>query len=90
MATNFQWTELFLKYSKTIASTFLFIVGLSGYGVYDFFKTSKNKAIHEVATAFQVQIPDVIEEKPVIKKVVIIKRCDTCLDAINKLRKEFH
>lgn len=78
MTTWLQVVEVGLKYSKTIASMFVFVVSLTGYGVYDFVETTeanKNKAIHEVTAGFQRQIV-LVEPKEVGK--VKEDNCNNC------------
>jgi len=78
MTTWLQVVEVGLKYSKTIASIFVFLISLGGYGVYDFVETTeieKNKAIREVAVGFQQVMNDI---KPAEVKVTKEFRCSSC------------
>lgn len=83
MATGFQWTELGLKYWKQISGLILFVLSLSGYGVYDAVITDKNKAIQEVTEGFQT----VLQEVAPIK--VASEGCGQCESLLNKHIKEY-
>ena len=82
MTTWLQVVEVGLKYSKTIASMFVFIISLGGYSFYDFVETEKDLAIREVVVGFQSVIETdhvLIEEVEVkIKPVVTEFSCDSC------------
>jgi len=92
MTTWLQIVEVGLKYSKTIASIFVFLISLGGYGVYDFVETTeteKNKAIREVAIGFQ-EVMNGME--PVEIKTPVKFNCASCqnwwLKDIEKVKEE--
>ena len=74
----FQWVELGLKYSKTVVTVFVFLIGLSGYNIYgNFDKEAEIKQTQE-------QVANVAEyyyKEPAQVKI----SCDkSCVTVINK------
>jgi len=92
MATFFNYFEVTMNYLRTNKWLLMWMfAGLTGTGVQTLEvqakEEEKNIAIREVAVGFQ-SVNAGLEPKAIPK--VTIKSCDKCMEAVNKLRKEFH
>ena len=65
MATGFEWTELFLKYSKTVLAGIAFLVGSLGYNIYGNF--DKSAVIEEKAKVIEKKEAVIVEKKKEVK-----------------------
>ena len=98
MTTWLQVVEVGLKYSKTIASIFVFVISFCGYGIYDYGETKKNIAVQEVAIGFQQVMTEVQLVKEIEPRVIRKFSCDSCKalwikdieKATNGLERKYH
>ena len=96
MATGFEWTELFLKYSKTVLTGIAFLVGSLGYNIYgNFDKSIVIEEKKKEVKATQEQLANVAEHfyittKPVKtpSKFTGIPCAAACIKIINEAIKK--
>lgn len=96
MATKFDYTKLVVEnIGKIIPAVILIVTGLTsafGWVLTDNWQKDdqRDQAVREVAIGFQQAMA--VEKKINVssKRIVIIKKCDGCLEEVEKLRKEFH